>query len=47
MKNNVKVAAVIKAVAGKMAASGCNSASEWGFHQPKAPKNLEKLSKLK
>lgn len=45
-KNNSKVAAMIKAIAGKMASVGCNSASEWGFHQPKAPKALGTPKKM-
>lgn len=46
-KNNSKVAAMIKAIAGKMASVSCNSTSEWGFHQPKAPKMLETLRKMR
>lgn len=38
-KTNNKVAKAVMLVAKTMAMSGSYSASEWYFHQPKAPKN--------
>lgn len=36
-EKNVKIASVIKKIAGKMADAACGAASVWGLHQPKEP----------
>lgn len=47
MKKTVKagVLDVVAKIAKRSAVIGANSASIWGFHQPKEPKSLKNLKK--
>lgn len=45
-KKNVKSAALIKKIAGKMADVSCGAASFWGVYQPKEPASLKKTQKI-
>lgn len=43
--NKKSILKVIAAIGMKSAKIGCNSASAFGYHQPKEPKTLQNLKK--